>query len=468
MVKLADIGFRVLRLDEPLLKFQYGTSIYQEDVFKKKPYAGTKASIGVYIVKPMQNISEVKKCAFEVFVKNYYRGEGTEFPFSAWNGTKYTLSKRLSSDFNFVLENINGAETFPETTIDEMGNKVENQSVDLLVFICDSKTIGSVHDRYKVIAHSNKKRVQFLSSEILTAKVNSALSQERKDFIQGLSIQILAKCGGIPWKLDKDDQRYKLKPGSIVIGLGYKKPESGVTVRGAAHFFDQENSEEKFVAKSFSLSERDMRSLFFPTEVLKEIIKEAAAWYNVQSERQVTELYILKKSRINPRELDALMSTGLNWIHIFVKKGGTLLRLYDIANDISGKEFMIERGLALLSVPYSESVGGKNLNRIDATITTTGLYMKQYNDGNDYAKGTLGTPRPLELEIHSNYICDAENIAKLVLALTKVDWESIDLEYREPTVIKYAERMAELSYSASNLSPPVFLDNVNYDVRDLM
>ena len=468
MVKLKDIGYKALKLEEPLLRFGNGNSIYQDDLFKKTPYMGANAVIGVYLVEDMQGVSEVKKCAYEVFVKNYFEGNGAEFPFSPWKNITFTMNRRFRSKISFSFNKVSSPADFPTTTVEEMAKKIKNEPVDLLIFICSSKYINDIHDEFKILAHFNNKRVQFISSETIVSKLNSNFNSEKREFIQGLAIQILAKCGGIPWKLDKDDVRYKLKPGSLVIGLGYKKPEKDLIVRGAAHFFDQENSVEKFVSKSFEIAEQDMKSLYFPTEVLKQIIQEATEWYKSQSNRKTKALYILKNSRLNPREMEAFRMSGLNWTHIFLKFGGTKLRLYDTSNKISGKEFMVERGIALVSNPSIEKINDQELNRVDAVITTTGVYTKRYANGSDYSLGTLGTPRPLEIEIHSNFDDNAEDVVKLILALTKIDWENMDLEYREPTVIKYAGRMADLSYCAANMKPPVSLENINFDVRDLM
>lgn len=413
-------------------------------------------------------MASVRKCAFDLFKKNYLDGDGDEFPFAQWNNNFYSYAKRLACTFSISNVDILSPDDIPAIDESEIKGIIKNDSASLLVFIWGYDKIQTVHDSYKVLAHSNQKRIQFISVETLLSKMNSSMKSEKKDFIEGLAIQILAKCDGIPWKLDKDDERYKLKPGALVIGLGFSRPEEGFLVRGAAHFFDQENSLEKFISKSFVIDEENVKSLYFPTEVLSQIIQEATDWYKSQTNRKVSEIYIFKKSALNHRELFALIKSGLRWTHIFVKRTSTLHRLFDLANKEEDYEYMVERGLALVSLPLAEKMNEVPLTRVDATLTTTGIYWKLYRDGNYYPFGTLGTPRPLNLEIHSNFDADFDSILKLTLALTKVDWENMDLEYREPTVIKFAQRMADLAYAANRLDNPLSLQDVNFDVRDLM
>lgn len=70
------------------------------------------------------------------------------------------------------------------------------------------------------------------------------------------------------------------------------------------------------------------------------------------------------------------------------------------------------------------------------------------------------TPRPLELEVEENATpYSVRDFAQQVLGLTKLDWNTTDLEIRMPITIKYARKVAALTqYLAFTVT----------DVRDLM
>ena len=74
-----------------------------------------------------------------------------------------------------------------------------------------------------------------------------------------------------------------------------------------------------------------------------------------------------------------------------------------------------------------------------------------------------GTPRPIEINIHENTApLTINNVARQILALTKLDWNNTEIEVREPITIKYARKAAKLKQHATSLQ----LERI--DVRDLI
>ena len=78
----------------------------------------------------------------------------------------------------------------------------------------------------------------------------------------------------------------------------------------------------------------------------------------------------------------------------------------------------------------------------------------------------MGTPKPLELDVIENTgQLNAGTVAYQVLALTKLDWNTTEMEIRKPITLKYSKRAAKLAvYTLSREKETMKIG----DIRDLM
>ena len=97
-----------------------------------------------------------------------------------------------------------------------------------------------------------------------------------------------------------------------------------------------------------------------------------------------------------------------------------------------------------------------------AILLTTGCVQ---SDEGIRKRNRLGTPKPLEVEVEANTTpYSARDFTRQILGLTKLDWNTTELEVRMPITIKYARKVADLTPYLPYLPSTVAVT----DVRDLM
>jgi len=137
-----------------------------------------------------------------------------------------------------------------------------------------------------------------------------------------------------------------------------------------------------------------------------------------------------------------LVSPGLLAVHI---KGNSIYRCYDR----SSGDLSVKRGALLID----------RLRSGRAILFTTG----RVGEGE---RRRLGTPRSLELSVHKNTSpLGVREMAEQVLALTKLDWNTTELEVRMPITLEYSRRAARL---APFVLAKDAVDLKIGDIRDLM
>jgi predicted HTH transcriptional regulator len=236
-----------------------------------------------------------------------------------------------------------------------------------------------------------------------------------------LSLNIVTKCGVIPWVL----------PGAIpdadfFIGLSYTQSKHGKTQRlmGYANVFDQYGKWQFYSGntKVFSYNER--------TEHFKILIQQTLEKLTLSDTPSIYFHYSAKFSHEDRVAiLGAARSVRPQGIYSFVWiNSNHNVRLYDGRAETDGS---LSRGSYVVTSP----------NQI--YLSTTGY--------NPYRK-TLGTPKMLEINIRTERPdCmpksrpDLKALAAQILSLTKLNWASTDSLCAEPITTKYAGDIAYLT-----------------------
>lgn len=272
-------------------------------------------------------------------------------------------------------------------------------------------------------------------------------------------VQLYAKAGGIPWTVgDKDSWMLR---DTLIIGLAVSRIGNTGYLAGVSYALAYMGKEVRSYVYSefFKESELDLgflktRGLYIPAGVVKSIlshIKDEFSTWNIN------RYIIFQTTVIHPDEVKGVTDVlGNNrWILSHIKDSGFIKRIYDL----NSHEYSPYRGLCIVD---EDSVGSNTFIR--ALLSSTGLINVKridYRTGElveeekrTYKQGT--TPKPLELRIlygpksdvldEKSYIDRgiALYISRLVLLLSKLDWEAYTTWPKLPFVVKYAKRIAKI------------------------
>ncbi len=229
-----------------------------------------------------------------------------------------------------------------------------------------------------------------------------------------LSLNLVAKCGLVPWVLSE-----RLSEADFFIGIAYtttRNSKNREKMMGFVSVFDEYGRWRFYKGESvFSFEEKKEYFAHLVPETLKELghLPENA------------HIHIHTASRFSKEDenviLQAAKKVTPNVHFSFVWINDThLLRGYDNSN-VAGS---LSRGSYVCLSPYS------------LLLSTTG-----YN----IFKKSLGTPRMIEANIHTEGEISLKLYAKHLLSLTKLNWASTNALTGEPITTKYASDIAYLT-----------------------
>lgn len=275
-------------------------------------------------------------------------------------------------------------------------------------------------------------------------------------------VQLYAKAGGIPWVVSDEDAT--MLQNTAVIGLAVSRLGDTGYLVGVSYSIAYIGKEVQsyIYGEVFKESELDIEflkttKLYIPARVVKNIfihIKNFLSTWNID------KYVIFQTTIIHPDEIKGLTEVLKDdvWILTHVKESGFTKRIYDLDTEDYGPY----RGTCLID---EDSLGGNGL--VKALLLSTGIIRtKKYNyelhkfveeEKRTYKPNT--TPIPLELEILYNSqtgtqigkiskpqidIGVALYVCRLVLLLSKLDWEAYTSWPKRPFVEKYAKRIADI------------------------
>jgi len=244
-------------------------------------------------------------------------------------------------------------------------------------------------------------------------------NQKFKDL--NLSLNIVAKTGTTPWVLPN-----ALPNADVFIGLSYtqyKNQDSLYRTMGYANVFNKYGRWEfyKGNGKAFDYEEKHIYLADLVKDTLRSLDNltespQIRIHYSAKFSKKDIEFITEATHKIKPKAKLTFV-----WINI-----GHNVRMFDKRIEGNGS---LSRGSYVIF----------NANKL--YLSTTGYSS---------LKKTLGTPIMLEINIRhggdkQTSVIDIENISRHILALTKLNWASVQSVNGTPVTIKYAHDIAKLS-----------------------
>lgn len=227
------------------------------------------------------------------------------------------------------------------------------------------------------------------------------------------------KAGKVPWRLLPDQAEYR----TSFLGIGFYRDLDGQQLwTSTAQMFD-ERGRGLILRGARAQTETRGRHPYLTAKDAEDLVVQSIAAYKAHHRHVPARLVVLKTSRFRPEEAEgidaALGKSGIEmsdlvWVQesspIAIFRDGNYPVLRGTFVDLGGKGLLYTRG----SVPFYGTFPG------------------------------LRVPRPLLLVPHENSDSKILTLAKDVLALTKVNWNTTQFDQKLPAPIKAAREVGRI------------------------
>ncbi len=227
------------------------------------------------------------------------------------------------------------------------------------------------------------------------------------------------KAGKVPWRLLPNQAEYR----TSFLGIGFYRDLDGQQLwTSTAQMFD-ERGRGLILRGARAQTETRGRHPYLTAKDAEELVAQSIAAYKAHHRHVPARLVVLKTSRFRPEEAEgidaALGQSGIEmsdlvWVQesspIAIFRDGNYPVLRGTFVDLGGKGLLYTRG----SVPFYGTFPG------------------------------LRVPRPLLLVPHENSDSKILTLAKDVLALTKVNWNTTQFDQKLPAPIKAAREVGRI------------------------
>ncbi|MEM3407453.1 MAG: hypothetical protein QW806_08690 [Nitrososphaerota archaeon] len=281
-----------------------------------------------------------------------------------------------------------------------------------------------------------------IKSQFIRESTLDRLDKNGKSLIIfNFSTAIYAKSGGTPWKIKE-----VAPPGTSITGIAFTVNHQLKEINaGTLYLFDRLGRHLYLLTRRYKLPLT--KGLYIPYNIMKKMLEEIIGkfpWIKYMIFHKSAPYHDDEKKAISEC-LDKKIEYSLLYL-----RSNPLMRIFktDIEN------FSIMRGAyTIIKESFDDSF----------ILCTTGNVHDDF--GIRKRSEIFGTPKPIEIIIEENLIKNLEisKIAEQILLLTKLDWNTCNIEVREPITIKYARKAASLL----PLYEEEYLTTI-YDIRDIM
>lgn len=227
------------------------------------------------------------------------------------------------------------------------------------------------------------------------------------------------KAGKVPWRLLPRHGEYL----TTFLGIGFYRDLDGQQLwTSTAQMFD-ERGRGLILRGARAQTEKRGRHPYLTADDANDLVTQSVQAYRTHHKHSPARLVILKTSRFRPEEIEGIDSAisrlgielcDMVWVYeaspIAVFRDGNYPVLRGTFVDLNGKGLLYTRG----SVPYYGTYPG------------------------------LRVPRPLLLVRHEKSDSSLMQLAEEVLALTKVNWNSTQLDQKLPAPIRAARDVGRI------------------------
>ncbi|MGC8988310.1 hypothetical protein [Infirmifilum sp.] len=442
--------FKYERLQEPYLLFYMRrryvsprTGLVRAGPYDAENHRSDDIYVGLIVVPAIAD-------AAKKFVQHLGKGHGFYKGFkSVFKANSLIFSDEYVKTVKGSSDNIL---QYIEDAYFELAEKLPDKST--IIIIADDEVIERNYSRVKNLRfrYTKKKiRLQLVKRSTLERVLSDATAL---DFtLLNVATAIYAKAEGTPWILER-----QLIPAGIFIGIAFTRPRVVSSSSRAKEIFyygimTVYNKSGEYISWSASSIRieisagnglRGTKGLYIPKGDMIKMLNQ------IIDDRKFPIVIIHKSSRFHIDEIEAarhvLGGKNIGYALIHIESSNPYRGYGEEQHDAT-----VLRGDLVLD--------GELSNR--AILFTTGY--TQSDDRGIRRRGKPGTPKPLELEVGENTTpYSVRDFAGQILGLTKLDWNTTDIEVKMPITIEYARRVAALVQHSQH-NPPTIMD-----VRDLM
>ncbi|NMG49308.1 hypothetical protein GO613_14510 [Azoarcus communis] len=263
------------------------------------------------------------------------------------------------------------------------------------------------------------------------------------DRLWNFGTAVFYKCGAKPWKTPW------AREGVCYVGLAYKLTEDGRNACCAAQMFLDSGDGIVFVGEFGPWYSRKRGEFHLPPDKAEALLRGTIETYKQEDGRQLKEIFLHARSGIDPEEYEGFQRAcppGVKLVAIRVRqdRGGLRLYRYDEHPNVAKRgQHPVQRGVFW---QRSARHGLLFTNGFKPRIATY--------DG-------FEVPVPLAITIqHGDG--DVVQVARDILGLTKLNYNSCQLGEGHPITVKYSERVGEILLANPGLQPDKWKHNFKY------
>jgi len=263
------------------------------------------------------------------------------------------------------------------------------------------------------------------------------------DRLWNFGTAIFYKCGAKPWKTPW------AREGVCYVGLAYKLTEDGRNACCAAQMFLDSGDGVVFIGEFGPWYSRERGEFHLPPDKAEALLRGTIETYKQEDGRPLKEIFLHARSGIDVKEYQGFLRAcpeGVKLVAIRVRQDRGGLRLYrydEHPQAVKRGQHPVQRGVFWQRTPR---YGLLFTNGFKARIATY--------DG-------FEVPVPLAITIqHGDG--DLVQVAKDILGLTKLNYNSCQLGEGQPITVKYSDRVGEILLANPGLPPDKWKHNFKY------
>lgn len=263
------------------------------------------------------------------------------------------------------------------------------------------------------------------------------------DRLWNFGTAVYYKCGAKPWKTPW------AREGVCYVGLAYKLAEDKRNACCAAQMFLDSGDGVVFVGEFGPWYSDKDRAFHLPPEKAESLLRGTIETYRQQDGRPLKEIFLHSHSGIDFAEYNGFLRavpSGVKLVVIRVRqdRGGQRLFRYDEHPDVAKRgQHPVQRGVFWQRTPRH---GLLYTNGFKPRLATY--------DG-------FEVPVPLSITIQHGD-ADILQVAKDILGLTKLNYNSCQLGEGRPITVKYSDRVGEILLANPGLPPEKWRHNFKF------
>jgi hypothetical protein len=225
--------------------------------------------------------------------------------------------------------------------------------------------------------------------------------------------------GRIPWRRRAKEGEYT----SCFVGISFYREAGGQQLfTSAAQMFDERG--RGFILKGRrAQTESRGRHPYMTREDASEIIESVLAAYKAHHKNFPARVLVLKTSRFKDEEVEGILSA--------LEAAGTEMRDLVWVQESYSVRLLRDGNYPVMRGTFVD-LGGKGLLYTSGSMPYYGTYPGEYS------------PNPLLLCPHESCDSTVEQLAEEVLSMTKLNWNSTQMNQRLPIPIRAARKVGEV------------------------